>query len=397
MKYTALFLFSIIGMLVSSCQHKPATSTLSPLEAITKEKANELQQIFNSDSIGVALMVYTPEKQSFHASGFATPMSEHHFFRGASTTKSFTAASILKMHQEGKLNIDDNLTDFIPGSNRPYIPAEYGIPYQDEITLRMLLAHRGGVFDVTNSMIPSDSKHPRAGEKCIDVLLEEYGANYSFTPKEMLAPIKEWQFSYFQPDDTMHYSNSGYHLLGQIVERISGMSLKAYKESQLMRPFGMKKAYFQDQGDDLYLPQPTVDCFIKINNKLIKMLDDNLSTAYADGNIIATVEDLAKWAYTLWGTNNILADSMLTQMTTPRQTGDFNHVYGLGCGMHPQEIGHGHDGARPSYMVLIRYHPETKKSYVVMTNCLNIDDFGGHGEIMIDAIRQAIAVEREKM
>jgi D-alanyl-D-alanine carboxypeptidase len=83
-------------------------------------------------------------------------------FGAASSTKSFTAAGILKLHQQGKLNIDDLITANIPGTNQPYIPntSGYAIPNKNRITIRLLLQHRAGVFDVTNDEIPDTTNAP---------------------------------------------------------------------------------------------------------------------------------------------------------------------------------------------------------------------------------------------
>ncbi len=99
---------------------------------------------------GIAMRILSPKGEFFVSANMGDNVNEHIHFRGASTTKTFTAASILLLQQNNLLNIDDKITDLIPGSGEPYVPdnSTYDIPYKDKITIRQLLSHRAGVFDV---------------------------------------------------------------------------------------------------------------------------------------------------------------------------------------------------------------------------------------------------------
>ena len=106
----------------------------------------------------MAVYVLSADKSYLMAAGDdAATITEHSRFRAASTTKTFTAAAIMSLHQQGLLDIDDTLVDLIPNSTEPYLPdtAAYAIPFKDEITIRQLLQYRAGVFDVANDKIPS--------------------------------------------------------------------------------------------------------------------------------------------------------------------------------------------------------------------------------------------------
>ena len=182
------------------------------LYAKSPDNNNSIKLLGNSNKVDV-----------YVSSGFPKAYGKDVHFRAASTTKSFTAAAILRLHQQGKLNIDDLITAKIPGTNEPYIPATsaYAIPSKDKITIRLLLQHRAGVFDITNSPIPATANAPFAGKSYIDYILDQQ-SDHTFTIPEMVNVVAVHQLKYFEPGNAFHYSNTGYHLLTLIIERVSG-------------------------------------------------------------------------------------------------------------------------------------------------------------------------------
>ncbi len=353
------------------------------------------RELYGENKPGIQFATYGKEGSAYYQYGFGPTVNENWHIRGASTTKTSTAAAILLLHQRGLLNIDDKLTDKMPGKAEGYLPnnALFDIPYKSAITIRLLLNHRAGVFDVTNSNMPDSLNAPYAGQRYTDYLSDLKGETYAFDVRELIEPVAKHQLNYFEPNASMHYSNTGYHLLSVIVERVSGLPLHEFKTKEFIVPFKLSETTFDMSGKG-YVPEPAIPCYLRINDSEVISGDfDNLSLAQADGNITTTVHDLAKWAYYLWGTNEILNADLLAQMTDGLETGEFNHIYGLGCGMHPPDIGHGHDGVRKAFMTIMRYHPPTNKSYVVMTNSLNIEDMFGQAEILSNIMRKGIELD----
>lgn len=104
------------------------------------------------------LILQTPAETIF-VSGSGTPaeaITENTYFRFASNTKNFTAAAILKMHQDGWLNIADRIVGIMPGSQTAYVPrtSHWDVPYKNKITIEQLLRHGAGVYDVDNDKVP---------------------------------------------------------------------------------------------------------------------------------------------------------------------------------------------------------------------------------------------------
>jgi D-alanyl-D-alanine carboxypeptidase len=183
------------------------------LQSMVEQHWSEYKQSRGIDAGGMAVNIITPDTQYFAATGFNRPtVPNDTHFRGASTTKTFTGAAILLLHQQGVLNIDDTIDEFFPGSDTPYVPANanYDIPYKSQITIRQLLGHRAGVFDVSNSDIPATAKAPYAGMRYADYITEVLGqAEHTFTFDELVGVVAANQLSYFAPGTAFHYSNTG--------------------------------------------------------------------------------------------------------------------------------------------------------------------------------------------
>ncbi len=86
----------------------------------------------------------------------AQAITEDTYFRFASNTKNFTGAAILKMHQDGWLDIKDRVVEIIPGTNLSYVPdtSNWDVPFKEDITIEQLLQHSAGVYDVDNNVVP---------------------------------------------------------------------------------------------------------------------------------------------------------------------------------------------------------------------------------------------------
>ena len=142
-----IFMISIPLMgilLLASCKKKsdPAPYDYTPeLQAMLDAKWNEFWQGKENPVGGFMMKVSSPLGDYFASTNFNDSVNEYFHFRGASTTKTFTAAAIMLLAQQGKLNIEDILTDMIPGTTEPYLPAtaDFNIPYKDQITIKLLL------------------------------------------------------------------------------------------------------------------------------------------------------------------------------------------------------------------------------------------------------------------
>ncbi|WP_428356464.1 serine hydrolase domain-containing protein [Methyloprofundus sp.] len=373
-----------------SKQGKDLVSSPGTFDEVLEKKFSAYTSTFGKP-VGIAVIVRDKSGTLFGQYGFDKPYTLNTRHHAASTSKTFTSAAILKLHQEGKLNIDDLITDTIPNRNKPYLPDNdlFKIPYKSQITIRQLLSHRAGVFDVTNNDIPETVDAPYAGQRFVDYLMRKKGETHTFTKEELLAPVSKGQISFFKPGKDFHYSNTGYQLLGIIVERVSGSPLDQYLSNNFLKPLHMNESAFIVTGSHKN-STATIDNYLQVDGKVFKPPFDNLSSAQADGNLVTTLADLSNWAYRLWGTNDILNSETLAQMNAQKATADRHGTYGLATTKKPKDLGIGHDGARAGFMTVMRYHPPTKSSYVAVMNILNVDDMHSEDKVLVEAIREAI-------
>lgn len=382
---------------IASC-NKKSTNNTNPSAQFNQyltEQTDLFQEQFTSEQPGIILAIYSPDTCKVFASGMPDGNVGDMHFRGASTTKSLTAAAVMLLYQQGKLDIDDYVTDIIPGNTISYLPntALYNIPHKSDITIKQLLGHRAGVFDLTNADVPDSIGAPYAGDRYVDYLFEQYGEYYTIPLDSLVAPLSRYNLSFFEPGTAFHYSNTGYHLLARIVERVSGMELAAFQQVNLLDKLKLQNSYFEVDGMQTTLPEPAFPCYLKMNGAIMSGAEENLSSAIADGNIVTTVKDLAKWGYTLWGTNDILNKEMIDLMEDCKATGDVNVSYGLGTSNYPEDLGFGHTGVRKAFMTYLRYNPKTQKSYVVMSNGMNVDNFEGEEVILLNIMRKAVELD----
>jgi D-alanyl-D-alanine carboxypeptidase len=398
MRNQFFLLIFILVVITSGCK-KNLVAKLDLKERLQQTLDSHLahfNQKFPGKNIGFGLYLKSSSKINYQnlyvSSGFPKDYGENIHFRGASATKSFTAAAILVLCQQNKLKLDDLITANIPGTTQPYIPATstYAIPYKDKITIRLLLQHRAGVFDVTNTDIPGTANAPYAGERYFDYVMANNGENYTFSFPELINVVAVNHLSYFAPGTAFHYSNTGFNLLATIIERVSGKRYDQFLQDQFLTPLHMTNTRFPYLGTDQNMPQPYLSGWLKNNNELIEIDKDNVSFAVSEGNIITTPADLAIWADALYGGNTILNADLHAQMITGILTNEEHVNYGLGTELNPPDIGYGHNGARPAYMTIMRYHPETNISYILSSNFLDADDLSGQGQDLANMVREAI-------
>lgn len=335
---------------------------------------------------GLALYVICP-KGAFYASYNMPGGDENSHFRCASVTKSFTAAAIMFLQQQGLLNIDDLITANIPGSSVPYVPntPDYNIPSKNLITIRMLLNHRAGVFDVANSDIPADKPVHYAGQNYIDYVKGSPGGlDHTFTFDELVGVVALNELKYFEPNTDYKYSNTGYSILGKIIERVSGLSFAEFGKANLLAPNHLMQTSFPHLGTDRSIPSPFETGYSYHSNTLAEVTLDNMSAHVAEGNVISTPSDLGNWMRRLIEGQAGLSAATVNQMITGTGAG----TYGLGIISVPG-LGYGHNGAHNGYMSAAFCDPKQDVTVIVSTSVIYWDDLAGQMNTIYNAGRAA--------
>ena len=253
-------------------------------------------------------------------------------FRLGSITKQFTAACILLLEERGKLDVNDPVKKYMPDA-----PAAW-----DKITLFNLLTHTSG--------IPSFTGFP--AYRSIEP--------FETTPEKLVATFRDKPLE-FQPGEKWNYSNSGYVLLGYLIEKISGQPYAQFLQENVLTPLGMKDSGYDSNAAIIpkrasgYTPTPKgVE-----NTGFI-----NMSVPFSAGALYSTTEDLLRWEQGLFG-GKVLSAAELQKMTTP-----FKNDYAFGLMVNEQKgrkvIAHG--GGIEGFNTSLAYYPEDKLTVIVLAN-----------------------------
>ena len=207
------------------------------------------------------------------------------FFIG-SITKQFTAAAILKLVEQGKLNLDSTVGNYLSD-----FPPAIG----SKVTVRHLLTHQSG--------IPCYSNNPL-------LLLHRMEG---ISPTRLTALIKTSPLE-FEPGSAFKYSNSGYILLGQIIEAISGQSYEAFLHHEILKPIGMSNSGYarREAGH----PQRADGYTLTESGQLIQAYPIDYSILHSAGALYSTVLDMLKWDEAL-RIGSLLSPNSLQKMYSP--------------------------------------------------------------------------------
>jgi CubicO group peptidase (beta-lactamase class C family) len=252
-------------------------------------------------------------------------------FRIGSITKQFTAACILQLAEQGKLSLDDKLSKFIPS-----------FPKGDSVTIHMLLNHTSGIANYT------------AQKEFLNL------ATVSLTKDSMIAFIKSRPFS-FSPGTKFQYTNSGYFLLGYIVEKVSGQSYTDYVQQNIFNKIGMKNSGADKLDSVLSMRARGYNS----NKKKISNADFiSLEWPFSAGILFSTVEDLYKWDRSLYGTT-ILSNASKQKMFTP---GKSNYGYGFIIDSMQKHARIWHNGGIPGFISNISRYINDDVCVIVLAN-----------------------------
>lgn len=361
----------------TSCLTRPDLLTATDLSAILEADWQQYKSTRPNFTGGLAMQILSPKGDYFISTGMGDVTAAHHF-RIASITKTFTAAGIMLLNQKRLLNIDDKITDNIPGTNIPYVPdtADYDIPYKNDITIRMLLMHRAGIFDVSNNDIPDNEfsrVKPYVGQSYLDYM-ENKDKKHTFTFDELVGVVAQNKLSFFVPGTSYHYSDTGYSILGKIIERVSGKSYSDFIRDELLVPNGLPGISSPWKGSEQTLPPPFIKGYVWINAEAQEVTESNMSPHVAEGNLTATFIDLANWCRKLFTGNAGLSKETVEMMKSGMAKGDGTAgTYGLGIG-YSKETGYGHSGAHAGYLTTMLYDPNHDVAYVIFTNTWDLSN-----------------------
>ena len=346
------------------------------IDAVTDSVRIATEAVIGKTIPTLNIFIETPDGSWFSSSAGSgyEKITADTYFRFASNTKTFTSTCILNMQEDGWLDINDKITDDIPGSDISYVPASeaWNIPHKDQITLRMLLQHSAGVYDVDNDSVPG------CNGNSFTVWMEDNDPEHQFTPEEMVEQAAIHQLSYFEPGAGHHYSNTGYAILAEIIGRVYSFHAgtpKVYADYLHDKitgpgspvPITVKFPYL---ATDKELPEPSSCGHYLIDSEyVIPICSYNISAQIGEGNGISTLRHMNTFIRTLMKGENVLTPSSVALMKTDVSPGNEN--YGLGC-IYTSGLGYGHNGARIGNASVMAYDPDTDVSITVYISAWDI-------------------------
>lgn len=325
---------------------------------------------------GLTLAMISPNGQYFAST--IPGVTINSYFRGASITKTFTAAGIMLLAQRGQLRIDDYITAIIPAGGTSYLPAEsaFDIPYKNQIKIWHLLEHVAGVFDLANQIVPISAQQPYAGQIYTDWKVDQ-ASNHTFTKDELISVLSTTGVFDAVPEMVYHYSDTHYTILGKIIEVVSGLSLNEFMAQEFLSPNQLNQTRFIIDGNEQTLPIPHITGYSLSKSTEIVTTDYNYSYDQASGNLVTTPENLVRWIRQLIkGQTRVLPEQIarMQTITPPASSYGLGLIHKSGVGF---DLGWGHNGGTAGYLTDAFHDPITDVSYVLQCSLLHSDDLAG--------------------
>ncbi|HPR60359.1 MAG TPA: serine hydrolase domain-containing protein [Prolixibacteraceae bacterium] len=283
---------------------------------------------------GIIVCVNKKDNQSeFYSSGYKNrenkiPADPNSLFKIASVGKLYTALAVTKLVSDGKLSLDKTLGYYLPELNGR-------IEYADKITLQMMVKHRSGIPNYTDTYM--------------------YWANQKKTEDEQLALVLDLPAN-FEPDEDYEYSNTNYLLLGRIMNSVLGYNKFQYIQEEILNPLNLKNTFCSIQ-------------YVKIDDVMSGYYvgyDTDLKTDNV-GSILATAEDLSIFIRAL-NDGTVFRDKKEQEI--------YSSIYKFE-----------HTGLIPGYQTIAKYHKDIDVVVIQFTNTVNFDGYNWNmSEIMYNRI-----------
>lgn len=271
------------------------------------------------------------------------PINPEMVFELASITKQFTGIAIMQLVEHGKISLQDPIDKFIPD-----FPT-----HGNTITIEHLLTNTSGIKDFMELKEFDDISFARK----------------DFTPSEFVNFFKNKNENLdFAPGTKSNYSNTGYFMLGYIIEKVSGMSYEKYIDENIFKPAGMSNSYYNDYTRII---KNRVKCYDRIDNEFKNAEYLSPKICYSAGALMCTVDDFYKY-YQALNSYKLVSKESLEKTRTSYKLQDGTDV-GYGYGLQVRNL-HGyqtidHGGGGSGNWSIHWFFPTEDVHFVIFTNC----------------------------
>jgi CubicO group peptidase (beta-lactamase class C family) len=295
------------------------------------------------------------------------PMPVDAVFEIGSVTKQFTAAAAVRLRDEGKLDLDADLTDYLSD-----------FPTQGHrIPVRRLLDHTSGMKGATEI----------AGFRAL---------RGQDLPRDSAVSLIAAEPFDFAPGEALIYNNSGYILLGHIIEQVSGMSYEEYVEKELFARLGMHRSSYCSNTE--VVPRRARGYQLTADG-LMRREHVSHVWPYSAGSLCSTTGDLVTWLHALHG-GRLLAEASYQDMITPVPLNDGTPVrYAMGLVRTPDTRGRPaihHGGAISGFLSETRYYPDDDLVVVMLVNTTGNLSPAALATELVDVLLPRVPIERRR-
>jgi len=272
------------------------------------------------------------------------PMTPDMIFRIGSITKQFTAVAVLQLAAAGALDLDAPLGTYLPDYPEPGAA----------ITVRQLLNHTGGIPNYTDDMEFMENM-------CLDMELDDIIATWQDRELD------------FEPGSDWIYSNSGYVLLGKLIEVASQLEYADYMAERVFEPLGLEHTMYGDPGRIIPNRAAGYDPGADGHRNAVYI---SMTLPHAAGALLSTVDDMVTWCEAELGGSELLPETWHEELVTRARLND-GRLTGYACGLNILEYnGHeiiGHGGGINGFITHVAHVPDEDLSVVVLSNNLGSD------------------------
>ncbi len=354
-------LLALTALLLTS-QPAHAQPAPTPLRATIDSLAQSFIATHKAPAVSIAVLRGT-DTLVLHGYGQAdldqqVPASATTLYRIGSITKQFTAAAVMQLVEKGKVALDDPISLHVPG-----LPTTW-----QSVTVRQLLNHTSGIPSYTD-----------VGERWARRWREDM-------PPDTIVAITAADSMWFAPGTDWRYDNTGYVVLGMLLDHVTGVPYPRFIEQKLLRPLGLEDSWYCDMVRVLPGRAPGYDPAGAGTWHHTVFL--SMTQPYSAGALCSTVGDVARWDRML-ATGRVVSPESYRAMTTPEGAAAA-HNYGFGLVATTLE-GHvmiTHDGGIPGFASANAYFPADSLAVTVLTN----SSAGNPGPLLANVARAALGL-----
>ncbi|MBD2700021.1 serine hydrolase [Spirosoma sp. BT702] len=349
----ATFIFSSLAL---SAQAQTNPSTVEKLDEYLQAVAN-LHRLNGTVLIAKKGEVLIQKGYGWRNEAAKIANDTSSIYQLGSITKTFTGAAILQLQAEGKLSVKDKLSKYFPD-----------FPNADQITLDDLFAHTSGIYDYKGFLYQKEGPDKMDFTRPIDK--NRLVARFSSKPTTG------------KPGDEVQYTNSGYYLLGLLIEKLTGKQFETVIRERFLTPLRLTNTGFD--FINLKRPGKTVGYTYHKDSVLVAETPIDSTTGYAAGGMYSTVGDLYRWARAIQSSQFLSAADWQRSVTPIGKT-----MWSYGWGINKfkgNKVLAFQNGNLPGYSTFFTLMPEEDIVFVVLANVDDTSDLTTLEPILRDLV-----------